>query len=188
MGRTGRLWAIDHAGVVPDMITTAKSLAAGMPLSAVVGRAEVMDAPHPGGLGGTYSGNPLACVAALEAIDQIATPEFLQRSVEIGERLRGRLLEMQQRHPGLVGDVRGLGSMLVMELVRDPVTKVPWMEATAALTAATVKRGVITIRAGLFSNCVRFLPPLNITNSELDEALDVVAVALDEVAREMSPN
>ncbi|HEX5671331.1 MAG TPA: aspartate aminotransferase family protein [Acidimicrobiia bacterium] len=188
MGRTGRLWAIDHSNVVPDMITTAKSLAAGMPLSAVVGRAEVMDAPHPGGLGGTYSGNPLACVAALEAIDQIAAPEFLQRSVEIGEHLRGRLLEMQQRHPGLVGDVRGLGSMLVMELVKDPVTKVPWMEATAALTAATVKRGVITIRAGLFSNCIRFLPPLTITNAELDEALDVVVAALDEVAKEMSPN
>jgi 4-aminobutyrate aminotransferase/(S)-3-amino-2-methylpropionate transaminase len=187
MGRTGRLWAIDHSGVVPDMITTAKSLAAGMPLSAAVGRAEVMDAPHPGGLGGTYSGNPLACVAALEAIDRIAAPTFLERSVEVGEHLRGRLLEMQQRHPKLVGDVRGLGSMLVMELVKDPNTKVPWMEATAALTAATVRRGVITIRAGLFSNCVRFLPPLTISDAELDEALDVVAVALDEVAREMSP-
>jgi len=187
MGRTGRLWAIDHARVVPDMITTAKSLAAGMPLSAVVGPADVMDAPHPGGLGGTYSGNPLACVAALEAIEQVAAPEFLQRSAEIGERLRGRLLEMQQRHPRLVGDVRGLGSMLVMELVKDPVTKVPWMEATAALTAATVKRGVITIRAGLYSNCVRFLPPLTITNAELDEALDVVGIALDEVAKDMSP-
>jgi 4-aminobutyrate aminotransferase/(S)-3-amino-2-methylpropionate transaminase len=185
MGRTGRLWAIDHSEVVPDLVTTAKSLAAGMPLSAVVGRAEVMDAPHPGGLGGTYSGNPLACVAALEAIDLIATPEFLQRSGEIGERLRRRLEEIQAAHPRLVGDVRGLGSMLVMEIVKDPDSKEPWMEATAALTSATLRRGVITIRAGLYSNCVRFLPPLNITDQELDEALDAVAGAVDEVASEL---
>lgn len=185
MGRTGKLWAIEHAEVVPDLLTTAKSLAAGMPLSAVVGRAEVMDAPHPGGLGGTYSGNPLACVAALAAIDQIAAPEFLERSVEIGERLRGRLMEIQLRHPTLIGDVRGLGSMLVMEIVKDAVSKVPWMEATAAITAATVKRGVITIRAGLYSNCVRFLPPLTITDADLAEALDVVSIAVDEVAAEM---
>ncbi len=185
MGRTGRLWAIEHSGVVPDLLTTAKSLAAGMPLSAVVGRAEVMDAPHPGGLGGTYSGNPLACAAALEAIEQITQADFLTRSAAIGERLRQRLVEMATRHPRLVGDVRGLGSMLVMELVKDPETKEPWMEATAALTAATVKRGVITIRAGLFSNCVRFLPPLNITDDELDEAMVVMSDSLDAVAADL---
>ncbi len=184
MGRTGRLWAIDHSGVVPDMITTAKSLAAGMPLSAVVGRAEIMDAPHPGGLGGTYSANPLACVAANEAIDTIATPEFLARSAEIGVRLRARLEGIQAAHPRLIGDVRGLGSMLVLEFVKDPLTKEPWMEATAAVTAETVKRGVITIRAGLFSNCVRFLPPLVISDAELDEAMDVVAASVDAVAKE----
>ena len=185
MGRTGRLWAIEHSGVVPDMITTAKSLAAGMPLSAVVGRADVMDAPHPGGLGGTYSGNPLACVAALEAINEIATPAFLQQSTSLGEKMRGRLQDMQAAYPQLVGDVRGLGSMLVMEIVKDPVSKEPWMEATAAITAATVKRGVITIRAGLYSNCVRFLPPLNIGDEQLGEALDVVEVSLDEVASQL---
>lgn len=178
MGRTGKVWAIEHSGVVPDLILTAKSLAAGMPLSAVIGRADIMDAPHPGGLGGTYSGNPLACVAAIEAIDRIATPEFLERSAAIGERLRHRLEEIQAKHPRLVGDVRGLGSMLVMELVKDPATKEPWMEATAAVCAETVKRGVITIRAGLYSNCVRFLPPLVITDAQLDEALDVVAEAV----------
>ncbi|HEY5686260.1 MAG TPA: 4-aminobutyrate--2-oxoglutarate transaminase [Acidimicrobiia bacterium] len=184
MGRTGKLWAIEHSGVVPDLITTAKSLAAGMPLSAVVGRAEIMDAPHPGGLGGTYSANPLACVAANEAIDAIATPGFLARSAEIGVRLRNRLEAIQAAHPSLVGDVRGLGSMLVLEFVKDPVTKEPWMEATAAVTAETVKRGVITIRAGLFSNCVRFLPPLVISDAELDEAMDVVAASVDAVAKE----
>ena len=135
MGRTGTLWAIEHSGVVPDMITTAKSLAAGMPLSAVVGPADVMDAPHPGGLGGTYSGNPLACVAALEAMDQISQPAFLERSAAVGDRLRNALEEIQAAHPSLIGDVRGLGSMLVMEFVKDPATKQPWMEATAAVTA-----------------------------------------------------
>jgi 4-aminobutyrate aminotransferase/(S)-3-amino-2-methylpropionate transaminase len=185
MGRTGTLWAIDHSGVIPDMVTTAKSLAAGMPLSAVVGPASVMDAPHPGGLGGTYSGNPLACVAALEAMDQISRPAFLERSAAIGQRLRIALDEIQAEHPSLIGDVRGLGSMLVMEFVKDPVTKQPWMEATAAVTAETVKRGVITIRAGLYSNCVRFLPPLDITDGQLDEALDVVAASVDHVAADM---
>ena len=182
MGRTGKLWAIAHSGVIPDMITTAKSLAAGMPLSAVVGPAEVMDAPHPGGLGGTYSGNPLACVAALAAMDEITDPSFLERSAAIGERLRSDLQTIQQSHPNLVGDVRGLGSMLVMEFVKDAVTRQPWLEATAAITVETLKRGVITIRAGLYSNCVRFLPPLDITDAQLDEALEVVAASVDQVA------
>lgn len=186
MGRTGKLWAIEHSGVIPDLVTTAKSLAAGMPLSAVVGRAEVMDAPHPGGLGGTYSGNPLACVAALAAIDQITDPAFLSRSAELGTRLRDRLVQIQANHPNLIGDVRGLGSMLVMEFVKDPASKVPWMEATAAVTAETVKRGVISIRAGLFSNCVRFLPALDISDALLDEALDVVSASVDHVAKELA--
>jgi 4-aminobutyrate aminotransferase/(S)-3-amino-2-methylpropionate transaminase len=185
MGRTGTLWAIDHSGVIPDMVTTAKSLAAGMPLSAVVGPANVMDAPHPGGLGGTYSGNPLACVAALEAMSQISQPSFLERSAAVGQRLRIALDEIQAAHPSLIGDVRGLGSMLVMEFVKDPVSKQPWVEATAAVTAETVKRGVITIRAGLYSNCVRFLPPLDITDAQLDEALDVVAASVDQVAEDL---
>jgi len=185
MGRTGKLWAIDHSGVVPDLLTTAKSLAAGMPLSAVVGRAEVMDAPHPGGLGGTYSGNPLSCVAALAALDQISAPEFLRRSAEVGERLRSRLETIKDQHPNLIGDVRGLGSMLVMEFVKDQKAKTPWMEATAAVTAETVKRGVITIRAGLYSNCVRFLPALDITDGLLDEALDVVDESVAQVASDL---
>jgi 4-aminobutyrate aminotransferase / (S)-3-amino-2-methylpropionate transaminase / 5-aminovalerate transaminase len=182
MGRTGTLWAIEHSGIVPDMITTAKSLGAGMPISAVIGRADLMEAPHPGGLGGTYSGNPLACVAAREAIDMISSPRFLARSEEIGERMRPRLEDIQSAHPQLIGDVRGLGSMLVLEIVKDPATKEPWMEATADITAATLQRGVITIRAGLYSNCVRFLPPLVITDAELDEALDVVAASVADVA------
>jgi 4-aminobutyrate aminotransferase/(S)-3-amino-2-methylpropionate transaminase len=181
MGRTGKLWAIEHAGVVPDILCTAKSLAAGMPLSAVVGRADVMAAPHPGGLGGTYSGNPLACVAAIEAIDAISEPAFLERSQAVGVRIRAACERIQQANPGLVGDVRGLGSMIAMELVKDPATKAPWLEATQAVNAGTLQRGVITIRAGLHSNCVRFLPPLVITDDELDEAMDVVAAAVAAV-------
>ena len=182
MGRTGKLWAIEHMGVVPDLVTTAKSLAAGMPLSAVVGRAEVMEAPHPGGLGGTYSGNPLACVSALAALDIITDPAFLARAVVVGERMRKRAEAIQARHPSLVGDVRGLGPMLAMELVRSKETREPWLEATQGVNAATLERGVITIRAGLFSNCVRFLPPLNISDEVLDEAFDVVDAAVDATA------
>ncbi len=185
MGRTGTMWAIEHTGVVPDLLLTAKSLAAGMPLSAVVGRAEIMDSPHPGGLGGTYSANPLACVAAIEAMDTISEPAFLARSKELGDRLRNGLEHIQRRHPDLVGDVRGLGSMLVMEFVKDAGSKEPWMEATAAVCAETLKRGVITIRAGLHSNCVRFLPALTITDAELDEALAVVSESVDAVAASM---
>jgi 4-aminobutyrate aminotransferase/(S)-3-amino-2-methylpropionate transaminase len=182
MGRTGRLWAIEHSGVIPDLLTTAKSLGGGMPISAVIGRADVMEAPHPGGLGGTYSGNPLACVAALAAVDMITDDAFLARARAVGERLRARLEALQARHPRLIGDVRGVGPMLAMELVRDPATKEPWIEATQGVNAATLERGVITIRAGLFSNCVRFLPPLNIDDAVLDEAMDVVDAAVAATA------
>ncbi len=185
MGRTGRLWACEHSGVVPDLITTAKSLGAGMPLSAVIGRSDVMEAPHPGGLGGTYSGNPLACAAALAALDTITDPAFLAGAVALGERMRARMLAIQQRFPRLVGDVRGVGPMLAMELVKDPDTREPWMEACQAINAGTLQRGVITIRAGLFSNCVRLLPPLNLTDAECDEAFDVIDATFDDVAAKL---
>jgi 4-aminobutyrate aminotransferase/(S)-3-amino-2-methylpropionate transaminase len=182
MGRTGKLWACEHAGVVPDLLLTAKSLAAGMPLSAVVGRADVMQAPHPGGLGGTYSGNPLSCAAALAAIDAISSPAFLAGAARLGERMYARLRAIQSRHPGWVGDVRGLGPMLALELVRDPVSKAPWVEATQAVNAETLQRGLVTIRAGLHSNCVRLLPPLDLPGDQLDEAMDVLDEAMDAVA------
>jgi 4-aminobutyrate aminotransferase/(S)-3-amino-2-methylpropionate transaminase len=181
MGRTGKLFAVEHAEVVPDIVTTAKSLAAGMPLGAVTGRAEIMDAAHPGGLGGTYAGNPLACVAALEALDSIARPEFLSRAQAVGVRMRTRLEKIQSEHPDLIGEVRGLGPMLAMEVVSDAASRKPSMEATAAINAATLERGVITIRAGLYSNCVRFLPALNISDADIDEAMDVVADAVRAV-------
>lgn len=179
-GRTGELFAINHYNIVPDLMTTGKSLAAGMPIAAVTGKAEIMDAPHPGGLGGTYSGNPLACVAAIEAINTISSPAFLKRAQEVGQRIKAHLLNFQEKYD-VVGDVRGLGPMLAIEMVKDRATKVPYPEVTSAVNAATLQRGLITIRAGLYSNCVRFLPPLNITDEQIDEAMDILDLSIQEV-------
>lgn len=179
-GRTGRLFACEHYGIMPDLIITAKSLAAGMPLAAVTGRADIMDAPHPGGLGGTYSGNPLACVAAIEAIGMIRSPQFLARARQVGERFRSHLLALQEEF-ALIGDVRGLGSMVLMELVTNRETKTPATNETMLVTQAAFRRGLIAIRAGLYSNCVRFLPPLTITDEQIDEGMGVLREALLEV-------
>ncbi|MFO7322121.1 MAG: 4-aminobutyrate--2-oxoglutarate transaminase [Chloroflexota bacterium] len=179
-GRTGRLFAVEHYGIVPDLIASAKSLAAGMPLSAVTGRAEIMDGPHPGGLGGTYSGNPVACAAAIEAIEMIRQPEFLRRACEIGDRIHQHLLNLKAEST-LIGDVRGLGPMQVMELVTDREAKTPAMQETLQVTLEALKRGLIVIRAGLYSNCIRFMPPLNLTDDELDEGMAVVAEAVRAV-------
>ncbi len=176
-GRTGKLFAVEHYGIAPDLIATAKSLAAGMPLAAVTGKAEIMDGPHPGGLGGTYSGNPLACVAAIEAIGMIRQPEFLERATQIGDRIRNHLMDLQAEIQ-LIGNVRGLGAMMLMELVRDRDTKLPAPDETLLLTQECLKRGLIAIRSGLFSNCIRFLPPLNITDEQVDEAMSIIAEAL----------
>ncbi|MDA0246053.1 MAG: aspartate aminotransferase family protein [Chloroflexi bacterium] len=180
-GRTGKLFAMEHYGVAADLMTTAKSLGAGLPISAVTGRADMMDAPHPGGLGGTYSANPIACVAAIEAIKMIREPAFLERAQAVGVRLRGHLEAIQAKYPQVVGDVRGVGPMLVLELVKDPISKAPNMELTGAITAATLQRGLITIRAGLYSNCVRFLPALNITDDQIDEGMAILDEVMGEV-------
>ena len=179
-GRTGRLFAVEHYGIVPDLICMAKSLAAGMPLSAVTGRAELMDAPHPGGLGGTYSGNPLACVAAIEAINMIREPAFLDRAEAVGARMRGHLNDLN-RESVLVDDVRGLGPMLLIELVKNPLTKEPAVEETLQIVNEGLKRGLVLMRAGLYSNCIRFLPPLNITDAQIDEGMAVLADAVRAV-------
>ncbi|TVR93661.1 MAG: aspartate aminotransferase family protein [Trueperaceae bacterium] len=181
MGRTGRLWAVEHAGVVPDLLVTAKSLGGGMPIAAVIGRAEVMDAPHPGGLGGTYSGNPLACVAALAAIDAITAPGFLERARAVGERMRGRLEALAARH-ACAGEVRGLGPMLALELVHERTTKRPHPELVLRTTQEALRRGLIVIRAGLHANCLRLLPPLDVDDATVDEAMDVLGEALAAAA------
>lgn len=174
-GRTGRMFSIEHSGVVPDLVVMAKSMGSGMPISAVTGRAEMLDAPHPGGMGGTYSGNPVACVAARETIKLVNTPEFLQRATAIGDQLRTGLVELATRYDA-IADVRGLGPMLAIELVKDDALT-PDGDLTLAITKATLQRGLITIRAGLYSNCVRFLPPLTITDEQVDEALAILDAA-----------
>jgi 4-aminobutyrate aminotransferase/(S)-3-amino-2-methylpropionate transaminase len=186
-GRTGKLFAMEHYGIVPDLLTSAKSLGAGMPIAAVTGRAEIMDAPHPGGLGGTYSGNPLACAAAIEAIETLRDPQFLARATEVGARFRKHLEAMRAEHEDWIGDVRGLGPMLVTEFVKDIQAKTPDPDAVARITQETLKRGLITIRAGLYSNCVRLLPPLNLTDEQIDEGMGVLAEALRVVAAERAP-
>ncbi len=173
-GRTGKVFACEHYGIVPDLMTVGKSLGAGLPIAGVVGKAEVIDGAHPGGLGGTYSGSPLACVGAIEALKIIGRAEFLDRATEVGQKLRSRLEELKEKYPNVVGDVRGLGSMLAMEMVQDVNTKAPDMDLTGRINAATLERGLITIRAGLYSNCVRFLPPLNITDEQIDEAIEIL--------------
>ncbi len=185
-GRTGKLFAVEHYGIAPDLITTAKSLAAGMPLSAVTGRAEIMDAPHPGGLGGTYSGNPIACAAAIETIKLIRQPEFLARAEAVGARMRQHLVAID-RESTLVDNVRGLGPMLLIELVTNPLSKQPAAAQTLEIVNAALKRGVISIRAGLYSNCIRFLPPLNITDEQIDEGMSVIADAVRAVEDKRQP-
>lgn len=178
--RTGKLFALEHYGVAADIVVTAKSLGAGMPVSAITGRAEIMDATHAGGMGGTYGGNPLTCAAAIAAIEIMRQPAFLARAERIGMVLRETLDAWKGRHP-LIGDVRGLGSMMLVELVKDRATKQPAPDETLAVIKAACRRGAIAMRAGLFANGIRFLPPLVITDEQLREGLDVLEQALTEV-------
>ena len=185
-GRTGRLFAIEHSGVAPDLLTTAKSLGAGMPISAVTGRAEIMDSAHLGGIGGTYGGNPVACAAALAAVEMIRQPGFLRRAERVGEVMREAMEDWRRRWT-LVGDVRGLGAMRLVELVRDRQTKEPAPEETLAVIKHAVSRGLIVIRAGLYSNCVRLLPPLVISDEQLREGLDVLGAAIGQAQEAAAP-
>jgi 4-aminobutyrate aminotransferase/(S)-3-amino-2-methylpropionate transaminase len=178
-GRTGRMFAVEHYGIVPDMIASAKSLGAGMPIGAVTGRAEIMDSAHLGGVGSTYGGSPVACVAAIEALKMIRQPEFLAHANRLGAVMR-EVLEGWKRQWPVVGDVRGLGPMLLVELVTDRETKTPLAATdTLAVVRHAVANGVLLIRAGLFSNCIRFLPPLNMPEDMLREALAVVGRAIE---------
>lgn len=182
-GRTGKMFASEHYapyGVEPDIVVTAKSIGAGMPISAITGRAEVLDAPHPGGLGGTYGGNPLTCVAAIETIKILRENDLPGRANQLGEIIRARM-EGWRDSIGLVGDVRGLGSMLAVELVLDRQTKAPAKDLTLATIQEAARNGLILIRAGLFSNCIRLLIPLTIPEEQLHEGLDVLERALKTI-------
>jgi 4-aminobutyrate aminotransferase/(S)-3-amino-2-methylpropionate transaminase len=178
MGRAGRWFAIEDEGVVPDLVTSAKSLGGGLPISAITGRAEIMDAVHVGGLGGTYGGNPVAAAAAVAVLDQIEREDLLARSRATGERVMGRLRRMQERHHA-IGDVRGRGMMTAIELVTDRSTKEPVdAEPMAAIGRTCLENGVIVLTAGTYGNVVRLLPPLTIEDGLLDEALDVLDDAI----------
>lgn len=176
-GRTGKFFAVDHFDIVPDVVVSAKSIGAGMPISATTGRAEIMDAPHPGGVGGTYGGSPVACAAAIEAIKIIKSESFLTRVNEVGELMRTTLESWKEKYQ-IIGDVRGLGAMRLVEFVKDRDSKDPDMDVTLEIIRDAVSHGLIMIRAGMFSNCLRLLPPIVITDEQLTEALSVLEEAI----------
>lgn len=178
-GRTGAMFACEHYGLVPDVITTAKSLAGGLPLAAVTGRAEVMEAAEPGGLGGTYGGNPLACAAALAVLDAMERERIPARAARAGQRIAGRFRAWAERYPA-IGDVRGLGAMVGMELVVDRDSRTPDKALTGRLLAAALRRGVILLSAGTYGNVVRVLAPLTADDALLDEGLEALGEALAE--------
>lgn len=171
--RTGTFFCCEHEGLTPDLITMSKSLAAGFPLSAVVGKAELVDAPIPGGIGGTFSGNPAALAAASVVIDKMLADNFCGKANKIGETIMQRFREMKDKYD-VIGDVRGMGAMIGIELVKDRVTKSPDKESVVKITSYCLQKGVIIISAGLFSNCLRFLPPLVMTDEQLSYGLAVL--------------
>ena len=178
--RTGRWFACEHEGIVPDLITTAKGIAGGLPLSAVTGRAEIMAAVHAGGLGGTYGGNPVACAGALGAIETMKEQDLPARARRIEEVMKPRLAALAEKFD-LIGDVRGRGAMLAVELVKDRTTKEPAPEATAALAKACHAAGLIVLTCGTYGNVLRFLPPLVIGEDLVNEGLDILEQAFGQI-------
>jgi 4-aminobutyrate aminotransferase len=179
--RTGRFFACEHYDVEPDLVCVAKSIAMGLPLSGVLGRASIMDAGHVGAVGGTYVGNPVALAAALAVLDVIESEALVERSARIGDTIRSRMHAWQERWPA-IGDVRGLGSMLAIEFVTDGEARTPAPELARAVVDAALTRGLLLITCGVYGNCIRVLVPLVVTDVELDEALgaweDALAAAL----------
>lgn len=176
-GRTGRMFAMEHFDVEADLVVVAKSIAGGLPLSGVVGRAEIMDGAHDGAIGGTFIGNPVALAAALAVLEVVEEENLVARAVVLGDAIRSRMLEWQTRWPR-VGDVRGLGAMLAIELVQDRESQAPAPELAAAVIEAALQRGLILLKAGVHGNCIRVLCPLTISDGELDEGLAVWEAAL----------
>ncbi|MGO8857115.1 MAG: 4-aminobutyrate--2-oxoglutarate transaminase [Steroidobacteraceae bacterium] len=179
IARTGKMFSIQHAGVVPDIVTMAKGLGGGLPLSAVTGRATIMDTAHPGGLGGTYGGNPISIAAAHAVLDVIESEDLCARAARVGQKMRSRLEALAKQLP-CIGDVRGLGAMIAFELVKDPKTKEPDAETTAAVLAHAEKRGLVLLSCGTAANVVRLLAPLTIPDAVLDEGLAILSAALND--------
>jgi 4-aminobutyrate aminotransferase/(S)-3-amino-2-methylpropionate transaminase len=180
--RTGKMFAVEHDGIAPDLMIIAKSMGAGMPISGVVGRADLMDAPPPGMLGGTYSGNPVACAAALAVLDLYEQADLATRSAEIGKTVIERFLKLEERYD-FVGEVRGLGAMVAIELVKDRETKEPDAQITGDILAAAHQRGLVVIRAGMYDNVIRVLVPLSVTDEQLREGLDILDEAFAVVGQ-----
>jgi 4-aminobutyrate aminotransferase / (S)-3-amino-2-methylpropionate transaminase / 5-aminovalerate transaminase len=179
-GRTGRMFAVEHAGVEPDIITVAKSLAGGFPLSGVIGRATIMDSVAPGGLGGTFAGGPVSCAAALAVLDIFRDEHVLARAEKQGALVRARLEAMRAQFP-LIGDVRGLGAMLALELVRDRTTKEPAPDLASRLAKRASGRGLILLTAGIHSNVIRILAPLTASPELMDEGLTILEQSLTDL-------
>jgi 4-aminobutyrate aminotransferase / (S)-3-amino-2-methylpropionate transaminase / 5-aminovalerate transaminase len=177
-GRTGRMWGIEHSGIEPDLVAVAKSIAAGLPLSGVIGTAEIMDAPGDSAIGGTYVGNPVAQAAAHAVLDVFEEEGLTERAAALGEAIRARMEAWQARWEA-IGDVRGLGAMLAMEVVLDRKTKEPAPELASTVVEAAAAHGLLLLKCGIYSNCIRVLTPLVLSDAELDEALDVWEQALD---------
>jgi 4-aminobutyrate aminotransferase / (S)-3-amino-2-methylpropionate transaminase / 5-aminovalerate transaminase len=177
-GRTGKLFAIEHYDVEPDLITIAKSIAMGLPLSGAIGKAEIMDAPDDSAIGGTYVGNPVAQAAALAVLDVIGEEDLCARASVLGETMRTRMEAWQERFQQ-IGDVRGLGAMLAIELVKDPATKQPDADLATAVVEEAARSGLLLLKSGIYSNCIRVLSPLTLSDAELDEALAVWEQALE---------
>jgi 4-aminobutyrate aminotransferase/(S)-3-amino-2-methylpropionate transaminase len=180
MGRTGALFASERYGIAPDILVTAKSIGGGLPLASITGRAEIMDAPGPGGLGGTFAGNPAACEAALAVLDMFEQQDLNARANELGEHFQKRAREWQKRWP-MIGEVRGLGAMQALELVQSQDKREPAAEETKQITEYCYEHGVITISAGSYGNVIRLLMPLIISDAQMDEALGVLEGALKTV-------
>jgi 4-aminobutyrate aminotransferase / (S)-3-amino-2-methylpropionate transaminase / 5-aminovalerate transaminase len=181
-GRTGRFLASEHSGIEPDIVTLAKSLAAGYPLSAVVGRTELMDAPGPSAIGGTYVGNPVACAAAIAVLDVIEEEALVERATQLGKAIEDRWEEISAETPE-IGEIRGLGAMVGVEFVKDPETKEPNPELVGKIIQRAVQNGVVSVNCGIYRNVLRHLIPLVITDEELDEGLDVLSDAVAAVRK-----
>jgi 4-aminobutyrate aminotransferase / (S)-3-amino-2-methylpropionate transaminase / 5-aminovalerate transaminase len=177
VGRTGPVWAIEHYGVEPDLLVSGKSLGGGLPLAAVTGRGEIVDAVPAGGLGGTFGGSPISCAAAIPVLDEVSSDDFRRRAEEVGERIRTGLEAIASR-VDTVGDVRGLGPMLAIELVEDRETKAPAPALASATTAAARERGLILLSCGLYGNVIRILVPLVVSDEDLDRGLELLEEAL----------
>ena len=180
-GRTGRMFAAEHYGLAPDLLITAKSLAGGLPLGAVTGRAEIMDASHVGGLGGTFAGNPVALAGAVAVLDLVQRDDVTGKAARLGERLRSRLMALAERCSA-IGEVRGLGAMVAIELVKDRKTKEPAKELAGKVQAAALQRGLLLLTAGTYGNVIRILVPLTVEDAVLDEGLIVLERTLTELA------